>query len=88
MDSERLLGHRVEVFELRELLRRHPTVGIHPIDLVLDPAQHVGMLAQPVKRPREPRGRGLVARDQHGDELIADLLVGHGAAVFVRGFEQ
>jgi hypothetical protein len=44
---------------------------------------------QEIERPREPGGGRLVAREQQGDQLIADLGVGHRRTILeARGDEH
>jgi hypothetical protein len=49
---------------------------------------HVAVVGQQVQGPGELHGGGLVAGDEEGDELIAELLVGEGRAIVVAGGEQ
>ena len=47
------------------------------------------MLAEQVPGPRQGQGRGLVAGEEQRHRLVADLLVGHAAAVvLVAGVQQ
>ena len=73
---QRLLDRRVEVLVLAGRQR------------LAQPLQHPRGAQQPLDRPGEP-GRGrLVARAEHGDQLVAQLLVAHRAAVLVAGFSS
>jgi MATE family multidrug resistance protein len=49
---------------------------------------HVAVVGQQVQGPGELDGGGLVAGDEEGDQLIAELLVGEGRAIVVAGGEQ
>ena len=48
----------------------------HPVLLLLQPLDHVGPARELVHHEGEGRGRGVVAGEHQGHQLVADLLVG------------
>ncbi len=73
---QRFLQYLRDVGELRDLLIGRPRVGIgaeHAVDFLIGLLQHVGMLEQRVERAGQQAAGGLVARDQEGIDLVADV---------------
>ncbi len=60
-------------------------VAVHLVD---EPRQHLRLAQQPLERPRQRGGRRLVAGDEEGEQLVADLLLAHRRAVLVAGRQQ
>ena len=51
-------------------------------------AQGAGIVQQQVEGPGQCCRRRLMSGEQQGHELVADLIVGHGAALVVAGEQQ
>ena len=75
-EPQGLGDHRVEV----GLLSR--------VDLLDQPTQLLRMASQPLHRPGQGGGGGLVARQKQRHKLVAKLPVGHGLTVFVTCEQQ
>jgi hypothetical protein len=73
---QRLVEHLPGVRELPDLVERRLGVGrVAPqrVHLALYELEHGGVLGEVVERERHGAGGGLVARDQEGDHLVADV---------------
>mmetsp|Transcript_267 Transcript_267/g.629 ORF Transcript_267/g.629 Transcript_267/m.629 type:complete len:501 (-) Transcript_267:579-2081(-) len=70
------LGHdQPQILHVLDILVGGHAVAQHPVDLGLDLGHLLRMLRQLEQRPGQHRGRGLVPRDQHGHEIVPQLLV-------------
>ena len=76
-DPERLLDHGVEIL-----------VALAGVDLGLQTLELARVPQQQVERPRERRRGRLVPGDEQGDQLVAQLDVGHRPALLVARLEQ
>ena len=75
--------------ETQGLLNDRVEIGvISCVHLVAEPAQHSGMPRQRLERPRERGGARLVPGHEQRHQLVAQLLVGHRAAVVVARLEE
>ena len=73
---QRLLQDLADIDELVDLLRRGLGVDVaaqHAVDFLVGLLDHVRIVQQEVDRERQHPARGLMARDQEGVHLVADV---------------
>lgn len=75
VEAERLLEAGVDVLELVEVLDRDRVVAEHRVDLLLRFVELLRVFEEVVEEVGQRAARRLVARDQEGDHLVADVLV-------------
>src|SRR5262249_31506902 len=81
IEPHRFFDHSPGPLELREVLHSRVTVPERAENLRAEALRDVTMAIEEVPRPREGRGRGLVAREEHGHHLVSDLAVVHPRSV-------
>ena len=65
-----------------------PQFGAAGVGFVGQSLTQVWMPAQPLQRPGQRRGGGLVTGTQQGEQLVGDVLIGDRLAVLVAGLQQ
>ncbi len=78
VEAQRLVDHRAGPGE-RGQVAPAGRAGRQGVELGGEPLLHAGVLGEQVQGPGEARGDRLVAGDDEGDELVADLAVGEPA---------
>ena len=88
IEPQGLLEDHREVLQARQVLEARRPAAQHRGQLGLHPPHHVGVAGEEVEGPRQRRPGRLVAGDEEGDHLVADLAVGHRLAGLVPHREQ
>mmetsp|Transcript_15152 Transcript_15152/g.28732 ORF Transcript_15152/g.28732 Transcript_15152/m.28732 type:complete len:321 (-) Transcript_15152:900-1862(-) len=73
--AQRLGNNQSQVFHLLDIFVIGNPVTNHFVNLLLNLFHAFGVSCQLKERPRENRGRGFVTCNQHGHEIISELLV-------------
>ena len=84
-EAHGLVEHLRGVGEGGVALQREAPVGHHDIELGAEAGGRFGVGGEVVEGPGERVGGGLVAGEQHGEHLVAELLVAHALPLLVAG---